>query len=79
MNKELNIGMIGISDGNGHPYSWSAIFNGYDHKNMKDCKYPAIINYLKNKNFQRFRSKMQKLLIFGLRIKIFLIIFPLQL
>ena len=45
MNKELNIGMIGISDGNGHPYSWSAIFNGYDYRIMKDCKYPSIVNY----------------------------------
>ena len=22
--------MLGMVDGNGHPYSWSAIFNGYD-------------------------------------------------
>ena len=26
----LKLGIIGISNGNGHPYSWSAIFNGYD-------------------------------------------------
>ena len=25
MNNELNLGMIGISNGNGHPYSWSTI------------------------------------------------------
>ena len=25
MNNELNLGMIGISNGNGHPYSWSVI------------------------------------------------------
>ena len=24
----LKLGIIGLSEGNGHPYSWSAIFNG---------------------------------------------------
>lgn len=60
MNKELNIGMIGFSDGNGHPYSWSAIFNGYDNKKMKDCKYPAIINYLKKQKFPEVQIKNAK-------------------
>ena len=26
----LRIGVIGLSEGNGHPYSWSAIINGFD-------------------------------------------------
>ena len=26
----INLGMIGINEGNGHPYSYSAMFNGYD-------------------------------------------------
>jgi len=25
----IKIGMIGLSEGNGHPYSFSAIINGY--------------------------------------------------
>ena len=42
----LNLGMIGLSPGNGHPYSWSAIFNGYDPKKMADCPFPTIPEYL---------------------------------
>ena len=43
----LKIGIIGLSEGNGHPYSWSAIINGsYDEKTMADCGYPTIPAYL---------------------------------
>lgn len=27
---DIRLGMVGMTEGNGHPYSWSAIFNGYD-------------------------------------------------
>ncbi|MDD3926903.1 MAG: hypothetical protein PHT33_09620 [bacterium] len=30
LNKDIRLAMLGMVDGNGHPYSWSAIFNGYD-------------------------------------------------
>ncbi len=40
-----------MSEGNGHPYSWSAIFNGYDPVYMKDCPYPAIPTYLAERSF----------------------------
>lgn len=60
MNKELKIGMIGVSDGNGHPYSWSAIFNGYDKKIMENCKYPVIVNYLKKQKFPEIQIKKAK-------------------
>jgi Predicted dehydrogenases and related proteins len=43
---EIRIAMIGMVDGNGHPYSWSAIFNGYDPEEMAKCPYPAIPKYL---------------------------------
>ena len=43
----LKIGIIGLSDGNGHPYSWSAIINGdYNDKAMADCGYAGIPIYL---------------------------------
>lgn len=29
------IGILGVSEGNGHPYSFSAIINGYDDENFK--------------------------------------------
>lgn len=39
--------MLGMVDGNGHPYSWSAIINGrYDAQVMADCGYPVIPRYL---------------------------------
>lgn len=43
---EIRLAMLGMVDGNGHPYSWSAIFNGYDPEEMKSCPYPAIPAYL---------------------------------
>ena len=45
--EDIKIGIIGMSHGNGHPYSWSAIVNGYDHEYMKDCPFPVIQDYLK--------------------------------
>ena len=47
----LKLGIIGISSGNGHPYSWAAIFNGYNDSYMKDCPYPIIYSYLKDQHF----------------------------
>ena len=45
--KEIKLAMLGIVDGNGHPYSWSAIINGgYDPEEMKKCPYPVIYDYL---------------------------------
>lgn len=51
MKKELKLGVIGLSDGNGHPYSWSAIFNGCDMSYMKDCGFPVIPEYLSKQTF----------------------------
>lgn len=42
----LRLGVIGMSEGNGHPYSWSAIINGYDVDAMATCPFPAIPQYL---------------------------------
>ncbi|MCD6232589.1 Gfo/Idh/MocA family oxidoreductase [Candidatus Aerophobetes bacterium] len=42
----IKIAMLGRSEGNGHPYSWSAIFNGYDEKLMAKCPFPVIPEYL---------------------------------
>lgn len=35
-----------MSDGNGHPYSWAAICNGYNPTAMANCPFPAIPQYL---------------------------------
>lgn len=38
--------MLGMIPGNGHPYSWSAIINGYDRVAMASCPYAGIPVYL---------------------------------
>ena len=48
-NKELRIGILGMKEGNAHPFSWSAMINGYDRDAM--CRsigsgYPVIPIYL---------------------------------
>src|ERR1051325_10355833 len=43
---EIRLAMLGMIDGNGHPYSWSAIVNGYRPDLMAACPYPAIATYL---------------------------------
>lgn len=47
----LRLGIIGLSPGNGHPYSWSAIFNGYDAAYMEACGFPVIPRYLEQRRF----------------------------
>lgn len=49
--KHLKLGIIGLSEGNGHPYSWAAILNGYNKKVMNECPFPAIPTYLAKQNF----------------------------
>lgn len=44
--RQIRLAMLGMVDGNGHPYSWSAIFNGYDPREMAGCPYPGIPAYL---------------------------------
>ena len=53
MEKKLKFGIIGLSKGNGHPYSWSAIFNGMNYSFMRDCPFPVIPEYLSRQQFPR--------------------------
>ena len=43
---DIRLAMLGMVDGDGHPSSWSAIFNGYDPAEMAKCPYPVIPAYL---------------------------------
>jgi predicted dehydrogenase len=43
---EIRLAMLGMIPGNGHPYSWSAIINGYDPEAMAACPFPVIRTYL---------------------------------
>ncbi|MCJ8323657.1 MAG: Gfo/Idh/MocA family oxidoreductase [Rhizobiales bacterium] len=43
----IKLAMLGMTEGNGHPYSWSIIFNGrYDAEALQNCPYPAITDYI---------------------------------
>lgn len=48
---KLRLGIIGMSEGNGHPYSWSAICNGYDPERMERCPFPVIPRYLERQRY----------------------------
>jgi predicted dehydrogenase len=43
---DLKLAMLGMVKGNGHPYSWSAIFNGYNPEEMARQPFPRITEYL---------------------------------
>ncbi len=44
---DIRLGVIGMTPGNGHPYSWSAIINGFDRERMnRDCLEDGFRVYL---------------------------------
>ena len=49
--KKLKLGIIGFNEGNGHPYSWAAICNGYNPEHMKNGPFPDIYKYLSERKF----------------------------
>ena len=44
--RNIKLGIAGMVEENGHPYSWSAILNGFDPREMAHTGYPMIYNYL---------------------------------
>ena len=50
---KVKLGIIGLSEGNGHPYSWSAIINGYNPRHMDNCGFPVIPEYLGKQTFPK--------------------------
>lgn len=59
--KEFKIAMLGMVDGNGHPYSWSAMFNGYNKEEMEKCPFPVIPRYLEKEPPESFGVKGAKI------------------
>lgn len=51
----IRLGIIGLSKGNGHPYSWAAIINGYSPTNMVQCEFPVIPQYLAEQKWPEAR------------------------
>jgi len=52
---EIRLAMLGMIEGNGHPYSWSAIINGYNPTEMAKCPYAAIPVYLGRQPLEEVR------------------------
>ena len=46
----LDLGLIGVSEGNGHPYSFSAIVNGYDEAGLAASGWDVIHDYVREKH-----------------------------
>lgn len=54
--RPIRLAMIGCTSGNGHPYSWSAMFNGYDRDRMtRQCPFAGIPEYLNRQPAQTLR------------------------
>lgn len=51
------VGLIGESSGNGHPFSWQSIFNGYNKSTIAKCGYPVISDYLSKESWTRDHIK----------------------
>ena len=47
----IRLGLIGLSEGNGHPYSWGAILNGYRPARMMQSGFPVIPKYLQRQRW----------------------------
>jgi hypothetical protein len=56
----IKLGIVGFSEGNGHPYSWSAIFNGYNVNSMENCGFPVIPRYLEKQAWPISQNKEAK-------------------
>jgi hypothetical protein len=50
----IRTGILGYSEGNGHPFSFSAIVNGYDDEKFAAAGWPVIHTYLKAQGPDRF-------------------------
>ena len=50
----LDIGMVGVSEGNGHPFSFSAIVNGYDPEGLRQSGWDVIYDYVRKRHPSEF-------------------------
>lgn len=49
-----SIGIIGLSEGNGHPFSYSAIINGYSAEGLAAAGWPGIYEYVRRRHASEF-------------------------
>lgn len=49
-----SIGILGLSEGNGHPFSYSAIVNGYSDEGLSASGWPGIYQYVRRRHPSEF-------------------------
>jgi predicted dehydrogenase len=49
-----SIGIIGVSEGNGHPFSYSSIINGYSPEGLAASGWPGIYEYVRRRHASEF-------------------------
>jgi hypothetical protein len=54
MARDIRVGMIGLSEGNGHPFSFSAIINGYSDEGLRESGWPVIYEYVRRRDPSEF-------------------------
>lgn len=50
----LDVGLVGVSEGNGHPFSFSAIVNGYDDEGLRQSGWTVIYDYVRERHPSEF-------------------------
>ncbi|SDK80341.1 Predicted dehydrogenase [Modicisalibacter muralis] len=48
------VGVLGLSPGNGHPFSYSSIINGYSDKGLSEAGWPVIYDYVRCRHASDF-------------------------
>lgn len=56
-----SLGIIGVSEGNGHPFSYSAIVNGYSPEGLAAAGWPGIYEYVRRRHASEFGLKDWKI------------------
>ena len=49
-----SLGIIGLSEGNGHPFSYSSIINGFSPEGLRDSGWPGIYEYVRRRHASEF-------------------------
>jgi predicted dehydrogenase len=50
----ISLGIVGVSDGNGHPFSFSSIINGYSDSGLSASGWPGIYDYVRRRDQSEF-------------------------
>jgi predicted dehydrogenase len=51
---DLRLGVVGVTEGNGHPYSFASIINGYDPVAYRETEWGGILEYLAERDRSEF-------------------------